>query len=148
MLSYCALSEAPVSRIFKMSRPIQARIDLSAIRHNYGIAKMRAARSGGAARTWAVVKADAYGHGMLRVAKTLADLADGFALLEVEAAVALRDAGFRQPILLLEGFFDRHDLAACVEYGLTPAVHRLEQLRMIRDAARHACRFTSSSTRA
>jgi alanine racemase len=118
-----------------MPRPILARIDLSAIRHNYGIAKMRAARSGGAARTWAVVKADAYGHGMIRVAKTLADVADGFALLEVEAAVALRDAGLRQPILLLEGFFDRHDLAACAEYGLTPAVHRFEQLRMIRDAA-------------
>ncbi|MDR1935630.1 MAG: alanine racemase, partial [Candidatus Accumulibacter sp.] len=47
---------------------------------------------------------------------------------------ALRDAGLRQPILLLEGFFDRHDLAACAGYGLTPAVQRLEQLRMIRDA--------------
>ncbi|MDR3221941.1 MAG: alanine racemase [Candidatus Accumulibacter sp.] len=118
-----------------MPRPIQARIDLSAFRHNYGIAKTRAARSGGSARAWAVVKADAYGHGLMRVARALADVADGFALLDFEAAVALRDAGFRQPILLLEGFFDRRDLAACAEYGLTPAVHRLEQLRMIRDAA-------------
>ncbi|MDR2112094.1 MAG: alanine racemase [Candidatus Accumulibacter sp.] len=118
-----------------MSRPIRARIDLAAIRHNYGIAKMRAARSGGAARVWAVVKADAYGHGLMRVAKSLADVADGFALLETDTAVALRDAGIRQPILLLEGFFDQHELAVCAERGLTPAVHRLEQLRMIRDAA-------------
>ena len=117
-----------------MPRPILARIDLAAIRHNYGVAKARAARSGGAARVWAVVKADAYGHGLMRVARALAD-ADGFALLDVGAAVMLRDAGFRQPILLLEGFFDRLDLMACVEYGLTPAVHRVEQLRMIREAA-------------
>jgi alanine racemase len=82
-----------------------------------------------------VVKADAYGHGLRRVAGALAGLADGFALIGVEAAVVLRDAGFRQPILLLEGFFDRHDLAACAKFGLTPAVHRTEELRMIRDAA-------------
>jgi alanine racemase len=118
-----------------MPRPIQARIDLAAIRHNYGVAKAHAARSGGAARAWAVVKADAYGHGLMRAARALDGVADGFALLDVEAAVALRDAGFRQPILLLEGFFDRPDLEACAAYGLTPAVHRLDQLRMIRDAA-------------
>jgi len=49
--------------------------------------------------------------------------------------VVLRDAGFRQPILLLEGFFDADDLTACAEYSLIPAVHRLEQLQMIRAAA-------------
>lgn len=113
-----------------MPRPILARIDLAAIRHNYRVARARA----GGARLWAVLKADAYGHGLMRVARALAGSADGFALLEVEAAVALRDAGLRQPILLLEGFFDPQDLAACVEYGLTPAVHRIEQLRMIREA--------------
>ncbi|MDR3300581.1 MAG: alanine racemase [Candidatus Accumulibacter sp.] len=118
-----------------MPRPIQACIDLAAIAHNYGVAKTRAALSRNPAKVWAVVKADAYGHGLLRAARALGDVADGFALLDVEAAVALRDAGLRQPILLLEGFFDRRDLAACAEYGLTPAVHRLEQLRMIREAA-------------
>lgn len=118
-----------------MSRPIQATIDLSAVRHNYRVAKAYAERSGEAAKAWAVVKADAYGHGLLRVANALADVADGFALLDVESAVALRDAGFRQPIMLLEGFFDRDDLAACAEYGLTTAVHRIDQLRLIREAA-------------
>ncbi len=126
-----------------MPRPIEARIDLSALRHNYLVAKERAAGAAAAAvatararpaKAWAVVKADAYGHGLLRAAAALADVADGFALLDVEAAVALRDAGYRQPILLLEGFFDRADLAACAEYGLVTGVHRLEQLRMIREA--------------
>ena len=125
-----------------MPRPIQARIDLAALRHNYLTAKKRAAGSladaavqGKPAKAWAVVKADAYGHGLMRAATALADLADGFALLDISAAVALRDAGFQQPILLLEGFFEPEDLAVCAEYGLTPAVHRIEQLQMIRSAA-------------
>ncbi|MBS1230563.1 MAG: alanine racemase [Proteobacteria bacterium] len=116
-----------------MPRPIEARIDLAALRHNYLVAKRLVA--GQSAKAWAVVKADAYGHGLLRSAKALADVVDGFALLDVEAAVALRDAGFRQPILLLEGFFDAADLAACGEYALIPSVHRSEQLQMIVAAA-------------
>ena len=125
-----------------MPRPIQARIDLAALRHNYLTAKKRAVGSladaavqGKPAKAWAVVKADAYGHGLMRTATALADLADGFALLDISAAVALRDAGFQQPILLLEGFFEPEDLAVCAEYGLTPAVHRIEQLQMIRSAS-------------
>ncbi|MEO8409079.1 MAG: alanine racemase [Propionivibrio sp.] len=118
-----------------MPRPIQARIDLSALRHNYLVAKKRAAGARTSACTWAVVKADAYGHGLLRTANALADLADGFALLDLDATVTLRNAGFRQPILLLEGFFEAADLAVCAEYGLTTAIHRLEQLRMIAAAA-------------
>ncbi len=117
-----------------MPRPIQARIDRAALRHNYLIAKKHCSGDGRSARAWAVVKADAYGHGLLRAAAALADVADGFALLDVEAAVALRDSGYTQPILLLEGFFDRADLVACAEYGLITTVHRLEQLRMIRAA--------------
>lgn len=54
---------------------------------------------------------------------------------EIEAAVALREAGFRQPILLLEGFFEPVDVPVCAEYGLTVAVHRIEQLHMIQAAA-------------
>ena len=114
-----------------MSRPIQVRINLAALRHNYRGAQAHAAP----ARVWAVVKANAYGHGLLRVAKALADIADGFALLDPADAVRLRDAGFRQPILLLEGFFDADDLRCCVEYGLIAAVNRFEQLQMIRAAS-------------
>ena len=114
-----------------MPRPIRARIDLAALRHNYLVAK----RHAGAARAWAVVKANAYGHGLLRAAGALAGVADGFALLDVEDALALREAGIRQPILLLEGFFDAVDLAICAEYRLTPAIHRLDQLEILRNAA-------------
>ena len=118
-----------------MSRPIQARIDLAALRHNYLVAKEHVSFSGTQARAWAVIKANAYGHGMMRVAKALEDVADGFALLDLSDAVMLREAGFRQPILLLEGFFNADELESCAEYGLIPAVHRVEQLRMIREAA-------------
>ncbi len=114
-----------------MSRPIQARIDLAALRHNYLLARRQAAP----ARIWAVAKANAYGHGLLRVAKALEDVADGFALLDLADAVRLREAGFRQPILLLEGFFDPDDLTLCAEYGLIAAVNRFEQLQMLRAAA-------------
>jgi len=118
-----------------MPRPILARIDLSALRHNYLLARSRVAVPPQAAKAWAVVKANAYGHGLLRVAGALADVADGFALLDIEEAIALREAGIRQPILLLEGFFDSADLSACAEYSLIPAIHRLAQLDMLRDAA-------------
>ena len=117
-----------------MPRPIQVRIDLAALRHNYLVAKERAASQGNSPKAWAVVKADAYGHGLMRAAKALEDIADGFALLELDAAVKLRDAGLRQPILLLEGFFERDDLDVCAEYGLIPCIHRAEQLQMIREA--------------
>ena len=95
-----------------MPRPIQARINLAAIAHNYRLARQHA---GSQAKAWAVVKADAYGHGLLRTATALGELADGFAVLDIEAAASLRDAGFHQPILLLEGFFKVLFLDICEE---------------------------------
>jgi alanine racemase len=118
-----------------MPRPIEARIDLAALRHNYLVARRHAVINGGGAKAWAVVKANAYGHGLLRAAAALAEVADGFALLDLAEAVALRDAGIRQPILLLEGFFQAADLAVCAEHDLTLVIHRLEQLQMLRQAA-------------
>ena len=114
-----------------MPRPIQVRIDHAALRHNYQVARRQAAP----AKVWAVVKANAYGHGLLRVARALGSLADGFALLDLADAVALREAGVRQPVLLLEGFFEQDDLQLCAEYGLITAVHCIEQLQMMRAAA-------------
>ncbi|MBL8407772.1 MAG: alanine racemase [Candidatus Accumulibacter sp.] len=114
-----------------MPRPIEARIDLAALRHNYLVAK----RHAGAARAWAVVKANAYGHGLLRAAAALGEVADGFALLDLDEAIILREAGIRQPILLLEGFFTAADLEICATYGLSVVIHRLEQLQMLRHAA-------------
>ncbi|GIK25549.1 MAG: alanine racemase [Betaproteobacteria bacterium] len=114
-----------------MTRPIRATIDLSALRGNFAIARQRAE----GAALWAVIKANAYGHGLMRTAEALDDLADGFALLDLDDAVALREAGFRQPILLLEGFFEADELPLLAEYGLTPVVHTLEQIEMLTGAA-------------
>ncbi|TCP11816.1 alanine racemase [Crenobacter luteus] len=113
-----------------MTRPIRVDIDLAAIRHNYLIAKRKAPAS----RAWAVVKADAYGHGVRRVAQALADVADGFALLNIEDAVALRQDGVSAPILLLEGPFDAAEVAAMAEYRLSGALHSREQLAWLAKA--------------
>jgi alanine racemase len=112
-----------------MSRPIEALIDHGALCHNYAIAKQRA----GDASVLAVIKANAYGHDIARTAEALAD-ADGFALLELDAAVRLRERGFRRPILLLEGFFDSRELPALAEHGLSAVVHDAEQIRMLQAA--------------
>ena len=118
-----------------MPRPIEACIDRAALRHNYRRAKQCASREYPAAQTWAVVKANGYGHGLQRVAAALVDLADGFALLDLDEALCLREAGFRQPILLLEGFFEAADLPLCAQQRLTLTIHRPEQLRCLRQAA-------------
>ncbi len=112
-----------------MPRPIRASFSLSALRHNLGVARRRAPVS----RAWAVVKANAYGHGLLRVAQTLAD-ADGYALLDLNEVVRLRDAGCAKPILLLEGIFQPADLEIVDQYGLTVVVHDLEQILMLERA--------------
>jgi alanine racemase len=66
-------------------------------------------------------------------------VADGFALLDIDEAVRLRQAGIRQPILLLEGFFTATDLAACSEHELSVVIHCLDQLQMLRQARLPRC---------
>jgi alanine racemase len=108
-----------------MPRPIQARIDLSALERN-----LQVARRATDARIMAVIKAGAYGHGLLRTADALR-AADGFALLDVDEAVTLREAGFRQTILLLEGSFTSNDLALAAEYDLAGVIHSPQQIAML-----------------
>jgi len=109
-------------------RPIQARIDASALRHNLGLAKQRAPGS----RVWGVVKANAYGHGLARAARALA--ADGLALIELEAALELRRAGEKRPILLMQGFYSPSELEPIAANALTTVVHDQEQLAMLERA--------------
>jgi alanine racemase len=109
-----------------MSRPIEASIDQAALRGNYAVAKKHA----GGASVFAVVKANGYGHELDIVGEALAD-ADGFALLELDAAIRLRLRGLRQPILMLEGFFDPRELPVYAEHGLVAVIHAEEQLRML-----------------
>ncbi|HLQ02186.1 MAG TPA: alanine racemase [Burkholderiales bacterium] len=110
-------------------RPIRARIDSGALRHNLGVAKRRAPRS----RSWAVVKANAYGHGLARAAKALA-AAEGLALIELEAALELRRSGERRPILLLQGFYAPEELEPIAAHGLAVVVHDAEQLAILEKA--------------
>lgn len=109
-----------------MARPIRADIRLSALRHNYAAAKTAAPGS----RVLAVVKANAYGHGLARVAGALAE-ADGFATLELDGAVRIRESGFAREILLLEGFFEVKELAEIAGQGLATVVCCEEQLRLL-----------------
>ena len=107
-------------------RPTKATIDLSALQHNLGVARLRAPR----AQVFAVIKANAYGHGLARAARAFS-AADGFALVELDAAVRLREAGYTQRIALLEGFFEARELEVIADHGLTCAVHSMEQVRML-----------------
>ncbi len=107
-----------------MTRPIRAIIDLAALQHNFLVARRLAAK----ARLWAVVKANAYGHGLERAVQALENLADGFALIELENAMALREAGLARPLLMLEGFYNAEEVPLFVQYRLIPVVHRHEQL--------------------
>ena len=106
-----------------MPRPVLATIHSAALGHN--LARVRAAAPD--ARVWAVVKANAYGHGIERVLDALSS-ADGFALLDLAEAARLRALDWRGPILLLEGCFDARDLELCSRLGLWHTVHCNEQI--------------------
>ncbi len=109
-------------------RPITATIDLAALRHNLAVAQRHATRS----KVFAVIKANAYGHGLARAARALTD-AHGFAVVELDAAVRLREMGYRQRIVLLEGFFEPRELRVIVEQGIATVVHSAEQLKMLEE---------------
>src|SRR5664279_5158978 len=109
-----------------MPRPIEALVHLDALATNLAVAR----RHAGDAKVWAVVKADAYGHGIANVYPALAR-ADGFALLDVAEAERVRDLGWRGPILLLEGAFDARDLEACSRLRLWHVVHEAAQIELL-----------------
>jgi alanine racemase len=104
----------------------QAIIDLAALRHNLGVARKAAPGS----RILAVIKANAYGHGALRVARALGD-ADALGVARVSEGIGLRQEGIRQPIVVLEGCCDREDLEAAAAQGLQLAIHAPEQVRLL-----------------
>lgn len=109
-----------------MPRPVLATIHTAALGHN--LARVRTAAPD--ARVWAVVKANAYGHGIERVFDALRS-ADGFALLDLAEAQRLRALDWRGPILLLEGCFEARDLELCSRLGLWHTIHCNEQIDML-----------------
>lgn len=110
-----------------MPRPITAAIHMGALRHNLQV--MREAAKG---RTlWAVVKANAYGHGLLRAARAF-ERADGLALIDLCDAQKLRENGWKKRILLLEGFFDETDIALLEKYDIETIVHNRHMIDMLK----------------
>lgn len=109
-----------------MSRPLFARIHAGALAHNLQVTRRHAP----GCRVIAVAKANAYGHGLLRTAAALAH-ADAFAVIELEGAVKLREAGHGQDILLLEGVFEASELPLAAEHRLSVVVHHEDQLAML-----------------
>jgi alanine racemase len=106
-----------------MPRPISAVIHTAALSHNL----LRVRQATPASKVWAVVKANAYGHGIARAYGALRT-ADGFALLDLAEAEKLRALGWVGPILLLEGCFAPEDLALCERLNLWHVVHCREQI--------------------
>jgi alanine racemase len=108
-----------------MTRPILATIHPAAVAHNLTQARRHAPHS----FLWAVVKANAYGHGIERVFAGL-HVADGLAMLDFAEAQRVRDLGWRKPILMLEGCFDAGDIARCAALDLVPVIHSDYQLAL------------------
>lgn len=104
------------------SRRPQASIDLAALAHNYSRVKQLAPHS----KVLAVLKANAYGHGMLAVAQALKQ-ADALGVARLDEALALRAGGIARPIVLLEGFFHPDELAQIVASNLQLVIHHREQ---------------------
>ncbi len=113
-------------------RPIIAEFSGRALRHNAQRAMAQLPLGG---QMLAVIKADAYGHGLIEVAQCLATHVHGFAILELAAARRLREQGFKQPILMLEGFFDPSELPALSQLGLSTVIHRDDQIDALAQAS-------------
>lgn len=116
-----------------MARPIVARLDLQALRQNLQVVRSAAPHS----RVWSVVKANAYGHGLDRIWSGLSGT-DGFAMLNIEEAILLRERGWKGPILMLEGFFHADELALFDRYRLTTSLHSNWQVKVLANARLNA----------
>lgn len=115
---------------------IRARVDAGALRANLRTLRTQA----GGSKLMAVVKANAYGHGLVGTARALPE-ADAFALARLEEATQLRQAGIQQPLVLLEGVFSAEQLAEAAHWNLELVVHDALQLALL-EQWRGAHRFT------
>lgn len=112
-----------------MSRPALITIHLDALRHN--LAQVRELAPG--SRVLAMVKANAYGHGLVPVAKAL-NQADGLGVASIDEGIALRDAGIKLPIFLMEGLFSAEELTLAALHQFTLVVHHQDQVLMLESA--------------
>lgn len=105
-----------------------ARLGISTAALHHNLCRVREAAP--YARVLAMVKADGYGHGQRLVAETLAE-ADGFGVAFLDEALALRAAGIRQPVTVLEGVFTDMEMFEAVRQNLTLVVHQEQQLALL-----------------
>ena len=112
-----------------MPRPISAVIHLQNLTHNLSVVRKHI----GQAKIWSVMKADGYGHGIKQIWRALQET-DGFAVLDLNEAILLREEGWKGPILLLEGFFQAQDLLVIEQYQLATSIHSQWQLAAIAKA--------------
>ena len=106
---------------------VTATIDLAALRHNVGQARRHAPR----AKLMAAIKADAYGHGAVPVARALAEHVDSFAVAALEEALVLREAHVRAPVALLEGILSSEEVKLCLRHELQVVVNDHWQLALL-----------------
>ncbi len=111
------------------SRPIRAEINLAAIRHNIVVAKTLASRKGSNVRLMAVVKANAYGHGMLPVSKAIQDSVDEFAVASIDDAYELRESGITCPITALSSVFSEQGVLYANKRNVDLVVYDHAQLK-------------------
>lgn len=108
-------------------KAVTAEINLKALVHNVQTIRGMVPNS----KIVAVVKANAYGHGLYTVADTLDAYVDALAVARIDEALSLRERGVKKPIILLEGFFENSDVRLISEYKLHTAVHDIEQVEAI-----------------
>lgn len=113
-----------------MTRAAWSEIHLPSLKHNLAQVRRRAPNS----RVMAVIKANGYGHGLLRVAEALAE-ADAYAVASVDEALRLRDANIQKPIVLLAGFLDAAELMLVADQRLQPVIHHVQQLDLLETVA-------------
>jgi alanine racemase len=114
-----------------MTRPVRARLEAAALRHNLGVVR----RCAPTAQIMAVVKANAYGHGLSWVAGILADNVQAFGVASAEEGLQLRQSAIRLPVCLLEGVFSRDELALADRHRFEPVLHRENQVRWLEEAS-------------
>lgn len=113
----------------QVTRAARATVDTGALQHNLRAVRRLAPHS----RVMAIIKANAYGHGLVGCARALRE-ADAFGVARIEEAVAIREAGLDNPVVLLEGAFDAVQLPLAASLGLELVVHSPEQLAMLESA--------------
>lgn len=113
-------------------KPAIATINSAALRHNIRLIKSFAPNQ----KLLAMIKANAYGQGLLPAARILADQVDGFGVARLREALEIQETGYTGKILLVEGFFDREELLKTLSRGFDSVIHCYEQLELLEQVAK------------